>query len=451
MNYGIHDEAVKLLLEGRKVFNNPTLFTYQLFQLYLITMNPKDAAAEASRQVIDNPITESQWTYWLTQFGTDSGTVSILNNEFDTAEKSTSNRAAKAAFAGLKATIYFHAQRFAEAVQETMIADSLGNTIGTRLISLTQQLLSEGETVNARVALETVMRRQKTENPQTLSLLARLEWQQGDSAKARDHWKLLIDRFPNETDAEIAAQQLARSTQVTDPQTAMQWLVRALKHPQPQHTTETRVIMIQVLQTMGDLTRAEAVRNEAFTTVSPDIQNWSGTIMLLGFLNTLLGAAPDSIVTQNIAMMDGMAFNDIASVDAMRWRILWNAVIKRPALASLLRQGEREFIFHHPFTVLHDIEQQLSPYDDAAREISARVTVWTSGSLEREKWVDILLAHFPNEARLPALLLERAQNRFKRGLQADANKDLEYILKEYGGRPEEESARKLMRMWSKEG
>ncbi len=451
VSYNITDEAIRLMQEGRKTLNNPTAFGYQLFQLYLLTMNPKEAALEAIQQVKINPATEGQWTFWLAQFSDDEEVTSTLCNEFNQAIKAQTSPAIVAAIYGLKATILFRSRQYDATFDAIALVDSLTGANGSRLLQLASQLLSEGETTIARKALETALRRQRIETPYVLSLLAQLEWQQGDSVKARERWNIVLDKFPSEPESEIAAQKIATSYLPGHPDDALKYADRAFRHPHAVHQTETRTLMVDAALAAGDLSKAEMHKNGGLSINTPDYALWFGTLLLQGFVISVLGNSPDSVVTASLSTLDQIRFDDRASVDAIRWRILWNALIKRPALLQLLRAGEREYVFHRPLTQSAAIDRALPPYDDAARETISRVIIWLNGSIESEQWVDKLLAHFPAEPRLPGLLLERAQARFRRGAVADALKDLELILKQYPGRPEEDPARQLLRKWSKEG
>ncbi|MDK9698772.1 MAG: tetratricopeptide repeat protein [bacterium] len=449
LQYGIHEEAIRILLEGRTKLGNPTLFSYQLLQLYLSAMNPRAAALEAVQQVRINPGLESNWSYWLTQFGEETETVNTLRDVLQSELEKPAAPAVRGGIASILASVSFHTGNFTAAVSETNLADSLLNGRGIRLFGLANQLLGEGEVVAAKSALQIATRRQSGETPQILELLAKLELAQGDTVASRSRFEELVKKYPTAPESETGALTLARSYLPRQPEQAAEWARKALLHPMKYHPAEARVILIEAALAQGSIPIAERIRNEALHSNGLDLPKFSGQLSLLGFRALLLSDAPDSLVTNGLTLLDQVRFDDPASVEALRWRLLWNSCTARPELLAVLRKGERAYVTGKPFPALDSLN--LTKQDEAEKELLARIIVWTEGTPQQTLWIDRLLTQFPTEPRLPGFLLQRAETRYRQGDTASALRDLELILQRFPNRPEEERARKLLRAWSKEG
>ncbi len=142
-NYAINnrafDEAIRILEEGEKITGNNFMFTYDLGNLYAVTMKFKKAANEYCKLLVKQPrqfsLVENRISTFLNYHGAFEDVVEVLTNYY--------NKTGKKIFLNLLSDIYIQKKKFKKAFEIVKKLDETLNDNGNKLFSFAREALSQ--------------------------------------------------------------------------------------------------------------------------------------------------------------------------------------------------------------------------------------------------------------------------------------------------------------------
>lgn len=464
--FGIYEEVLRFFLESRETNPNLSFLSNQIFSLYVMTMNPEGAVKEAIFQTRQRPESEREWSAKLAQFSGDTlyseTMIRAVEQELKARNLTIKERSG---LLGLLGGIKFHSAIFKQAVQDFILADSLQQGTGERLFEISDHLLAEGQLDAATLALEYAKRKKGIELAHQLYLLGKLSIQSGDTVKAREFWYRTLTHHSGDPKSEEAALLLVRSYLPNSPSEAETIIQKMTTLFHRTRTTETSVLMVEAMVRLGKIEDAEKEIKNSLQRPSQDAHLWRGTLILQDFLVKLLNPlVVDSLLFNEVISLTRVPYNDPASTQSLQERILWNAMKESPETVPVFRQWIRELYQNNKkddtFSRLTtQLVSNLKKESVLSREIGFRVVqvlydrIQTNPILAnlREHTIAILTNYYPDDARIPTVLLERAKAYASKQELSKAIQDVETILKISPNSPEADIARKLLRQWSRDG